>query len=215
VTLRHYSFSKWLALAAILQWFVGNGLIAAMAVVLGPAMAGSLKAALNVVGVLNVVYITMQNLLPLRLAQEIGRLGTDALAPYVRKVGSLLFLPVLSILLLVGSNAGWLVSLLYGTRANTGQITIFTQWLCAQYVLVFALTILDIVTRVLERTHLLLWNTVIGAAASCLYYPILRSYGMWGGMLCLSLITTAQITFLASCIALRLKPWNFAHASES
>ena len=83
ILIRHYHYSKWLLGTALLQWFSGNYFLLAAAALLGPVALGALRMVQNIVGLLHVLFLAMENLIPIQAAKTYYEGGVVNLRKYL------------------------------------------------------------------------------------------------------------------------------------
>ncbi|NIJ47879.1 lipopolysaccharide biosynthesis protein [Rhizomicrobium electricum] len=82
----NWAMSKWLVPSALLQWVNSNVLIFFSSFVLGTWAAGAYRATLNMVGILNVLYATLENTVPVKAAVVFRMNGLLALVRHTGKI---------------------------------------------------------------------------------------------------------------------------------
>lgn len=80
------NFTGWLAGTAVLQWFSGNYFLVAAAALLGPAPVGALRMAQQLVGLLHVLFLAIENQVPVAAALRYRNGGQQDLLNYLGKV---------------------------------------------------------------------------------------------------------------------------------
>lgn len=143
---RNAKFSSWMVLATPLQWLAGNIFILVLAAVLGPFAAGVVKAAQNVMALLNVIFAGLENVVPVEMANRLARSGLEAMRSYAIKVLGLGMIPTLSYSVFVAFFPHVMLNLFYGTNysESTNILQIFS--------LLYPLTLLTILMRFVLRT---------------------------------------------------------------
>lgn len=185
--LEHWKFSKWLVGTSALQWLSGNFFIIAAAAVLNTAAVGAVRIVQNVMGLTHVLFLAMENVVPVKAALHYKEGGWKQLRTYLFYITKRAGLVVGGILLLVAIFAEWIIGALYGQEIlqNTDQIGLTYQWIvigfCLTYVLVFISHPYRFALRTLEITQPIFVAYVIGAAFSLIAsYPMLEYFGMVG-----------------------------------
>ncbi|RMG16696.1 MAG: hypothetical protein D6730_24830 [Bacteroidetes bacterium] len=163
---RHWVFARWLGGTAVLQFFSSNYFLIAAAAVLGPAAVGALRIAQNLVGVTHVLFLAMENLIPVKAATAYHRDGLQGLQAYMWAVSLKAFLLVAVLLGGMGLLAPWLIRLLYGP-AYEGYSYLLVAY-CLLYLLVFPGYLLRYMLRTLEYTQPILGAYVLSAIFSLL-----------------------------------------------
>ncbi len=184
---KHYHFSYWLLGAAVVQWFSGNAFLLAAAALLGNSTLGALRLAQQVVGVTHVVFLAMENRVPIAAAQHFQKGAIAGLFRYLIRIVSTY--GVLILILFIGLL--WsepLLALAYSADV-VEQVMRYVPVYTGFYVLVFLATILRIALRSAQLTASIFWSYCLAALLSaCLAYPLVEHYG-WVGVL-LGLVLT-------------------------
>ena len=147
---RHWKMSTWLTGSALLMWFSGNYFVVAAGAMLGPAAVGVLRASGNVIGMFNVLFLGLENIVPQSFSKHYLLTGSSGLRSYLMKVvligGALTTLA--SILLSFFSEP--LIIAIYGEEyAGNGYILI---WYCIISIFQYCLIPFNIGLRTLENT---------------------------------------------------------------
>ncbi len=159
---RHYHFSKWLLGKALLQWFSGNAFIIAGASVLGPAAAGAVRIAQNVLGLTHVLFLSLESIIPVQAARQLFDHGYSAFAKYMHTQSLRYGLITALLLALIALSAEPLTTLLYGAEAAKWAWVI--QAYCLLYLFVYASTMAQFAIRTLEQTQSIFWGYAASAA---------------------------------------------------
>lgn len=83
---RHWILSKWLTASAVMQWMSVHYFIVVAGSLLGPVAVGALKAAQNIVGILNILFQALENIVPVAASRCFKKSGATALKRYLVKV---------------------------------------------------------------------------------------------------------------------------------
>lgn len=147
---RHWKMSNWLTGSALLMWFSGNYFVVAAAAILGPAAVGVLRASGNIIGMFNVLFLGLENIIPQSFSKRYLLTGSSGLRSYLMKLvfigGALTTLA--SILLSFFSES--LIIAIYGEEsAGNGYVLI---WYCAISIFQYFLIPFNIGLRTLENT---------------------------------------------------------------
>jgi O-antigen/teichoic acid export membrane protein len=178
----HWQDGRWLLLTALLQWFAGNYFVASSAVWIGQAALGTARMAQNIVGVLNIVLISLENTLPLSAAKSYKENGWQGLLQTLKlemKRSSPMVFLFLGAFAAMGTT---LFAFLFGTvPEGTGLII----W---GYAVVYALTFLAlplrIALRTLSKSRVIFFSYLVSALFSLAMAPVFLQYGgLWGMVL--------------------------------
>ncbi|GEM_PF-642072 len=198
----HYAFSKWLVGKALLQWLSGNAFIIAAASVLGPAAAGAVRIAQNILGLTHVLFLALESIIPLRASYHLHRNGLNAFLHYMHaqavRYGGLT-------LIILAGLALWarpIVSLLYGHGAAAWAWVV--QGYCGLYVLVFATLMAQFVIRTFEHTRPIFWGYAASATFSLFAATLMVQWWQMPGVLA-GLILSQFIPLAIYLLAIRKK----------
>ncbi len=176
---QHYHYAKWLLGTAVLQWWSGNYFLLAAAALLGPLALGAIRMVQNMMGLLHVLFIAMENLVPLRAAQQYDRGGLPALKKYLWMITWQVGALTAVLLTLIAFFAEPLLGLLYGAEQR-GYYEVVLGF-CLIYIFIFSTHPLRFALRTLGDTQPIFWAYVWGSAFSLLSaYPLVRAWSLYG-----------------------------------
>jgi O-antigen/teichoic acid export membrane protein/peptidoglycan/xylan/chitin deacetylase (PgdA/CDA1 family) len=209
VSVRHWAFSKWLLPSALMYWMTTQGFALMSGFVLGAAATGSLRAAISIVGVVNILLLALDNFAPVQAARAVHVGGPFKLRRNIARLALLTGTLVMTMVALININPGYLVHLLYGERfASIEQLV---RWLCAPASVFAISTVLVIWAGALERTRTIFISyaaaTVFTAIAA---YPLTR-YGGLAGVVAGSFLVE---TIRAAVLLVAFVRWSKAIMSE-
>lgn len=179
---RHWTFSKWLVAKSGLQWLSGNLFLIAAGSILGAAALGIVRMAQNVIGVLNILFLTIENTVPVKAADILNVEGKKNLNKFFTKLSRNSGLAVLLVLIFLAVFSKSILGLIYG------EVSLETVWVlrgfCFLYMIVFFSTIKRLHIRTLEANHQIFAAYLISAVFSILAaYPMISSWGLPGVVL--------------------------------
>jgi O-antigen/teichoic acid export membrane protein len=207
---RHWKISRWLGASALLQWVSGNLFIIAAPIYYGAAAAGVLKASQNLMGVTNIWFQGLDNIVPVETARHLRDGGLPSMLSYTRlillKWGGLTLL----FALIMGAAPGFWLKLIYSPEmAQYGYVLRLYALL---YVIVFIGGPMRAALQALEYTVPIFWSYLAMAAFAFLFaVPMAKRLGLSGSLFGLFGV---QILFqsivgaalLAKCAQLRKRP---------
>ncbi len=182
IFLRHWHFSKWLAASAGLQWISGNLFMIVSGALLGPIAVGAIKAAQNIVGIINPLMMSMENFLPRDAAIVYAEGDAIKLFNYIKAVCIKWGIILLMILTVVIVFSKWLMLFVYGKEYFTyayvlriAALTIFIGFLG---------TPIGIALRTVEKTKIIFTSFIKSSLLTViLVYPIVLIFGLAGAMI--------------------------------
>jgi O-antigen/teichoic acid export membrane protein/peptidoglycan/xylan/chitin deacetylase (PgdA/CDA1 family) len=209
VSVRHWAFSKWLLPSALMYWMTTQGFALMSGFVLGAAATGSLRAAISIIGVVNILLLALDNFAPVQAARAVHVGGPIELRRNIARLALLTGTLVVTMVALININPGYLVHLLYGERfASIEQLV---RWLCAPASVFAICTVLVIWAGALERPR----TIFISYAAAAIFttiaaYPLTR-YGGLAGVVAGSFLVE---TIRAVVLLVAFVRWSRAITSE-
>ncbi|MFT5600794.1 MAG: O-antigen/teichoic acid export membrane protein [Parvicella sp.] len=173
------NFSKYLIGTSLLQWLSGNLFLAVGASLLGTAALGAIRIAQNIVGVLNVLFLAMENIVPVRAAEVMKSEGTKSMINYIGKISKQSVIPVLLILGMLIGFRSQIITLFYGSQFQS--IDSILIGFGGLYVLVFLGTLLRFAIRTLENNKVIFLSYVLTTLFSLVMaQPLVVNYHLNG-----------------------------------
>lgn len=198
---KHWNFSKWLLARAILTYSSGNFFIIAAGTILGPVAIGAIKMGQNLHGVMNVVFLAIENHVPIVSANLYQQKGKLALYGYLKQMTlkSLLICSGLGLTVLICST--WLISNLYGNDYQEYAYVLI--WFAVINLLVCISMPFRFALRTFERTQSLFFATALSALFGLLLaYPLIETFQMNGLLFGLIMSQLIMILYLAYSVFL-------------
>ncbi|MBP6511362.1 MAG: oligosaccharide flippase family protein [Bacteroidia bacterium] len=198
--LEHWDFSKWLTVTALLQWFSGNLFIIAAGAILGPVAVGVTRMAQNIVGITHVLFLAMENIIPVRASQHQRNGGNEEMFRYLWKFALQMGAVTLTLLTTLAIFSKQIILFFYGTEFVAYQHLLIG--FCALYVIIFIGYPMRYAIRTLENTRLIFISFIATSIFSILTaYPIIRTFGLNGVLI--GLVITQLITLVLYYYSLR------------
>jgi len=176
---RHWRFSKWLTWSAIVTWASGSLFGIAAAALLGPAAAGALRAAQNVMGLTNVLFLGLENVMPVHAARHFHDGGRQRLVPYLWRMGTMAGLATAAIGAVAAAAPGFWLALLFGEQYR--EFGYLLQWFALTQVAMVIRLPLFAGLRAMEQTRAIFisycWAALFSVVAS---YPMVYYLGLTG-----------------------------------
>jgi O-antigen/teichoic acid export membrane protein len=173
------NFSKYLIGTSLLQWLSGNLFLAVGASLLGTAALGAIRIAQNIVGVLNVLFLAMENIVPVRAAEVMKSEGPKSMINYIGKISKQSVIPVLLILGMLIGFRSQIITLFYGSQFQS--IDSILIGFGGLYVLVFLGTLLRFAIRTLENNKVIFLSYVLTTLFSLVMaQPLVVNYHLNG-----------------------------------
>lgn len=210
MVIKQYNFSKWLVKSSILQFFNGNAYVLITGCFLGVAQVAYLKMAQNIVGIINPIYVFLDNHAQLYLAKTRFEKGAEACnKEYVKIVFA-----CMSCLIL-------LLSIVYIFRTNIilfiydEQPDVIYSYLTLMLVLsafTGANFLQRLIIKVRENTKVIYKSYVYSSVLSLLaVYPLITLYG---GLAAVQAMIVAQVVMLFVLLPKESKPTRIMQVEE-
>ncbi|MBL4707168.1 MAG: hypothetical protein JKY48_01840 [Flavobacteriales bacterium] len=200
----HWNFSKWLLATALLQWVSGNFFIVAAAGILSPVVVGVIRILQNIIGVLHVLFLALENYVPIRASKILQIDGIDNLGVFLRQVtwkGGVVTFLIATLIALFGEE---IIDLLY-----QGKYTEYANLLYGfafLYLLVFIGTNYRFAIRTLKQTKSIFVAYLWSVAFSLIFAKsIVQSFGIEGVIAGLILSQLIMQAYFRNSIRTKLK----------
>lgn len=201
---RHWNSSKWLTLSAIVTWISANVFTITAGVLLGPAAAGALRAARTLMGLANIFFLGLENIVPVRAARHYVDGGGKAMAPYLWRIGIFATGCTAAIGLVAAAAPTFWLTLVYGEQyAEYGYLLPLVA-----LVVVLRITRMPILSglRAMEQTRPIflshVWAALFSLSAA---YLLVDSLGLIGVPLGTATMATIQLAWLVYSFSKRLR----------
>jgi O-antigen/teichoic acid export membrane protein len=179
---RSHAISIDLGIANQLQWLVYQGAMLIGAGVVGAQAAGGVRATQNIVGPVNVAYQAMENIVPLRAAEEMKRGGLERVSAFLLHFGSFGFLVLLAFFAIAALFSRQFLTFFYGRQLHAYAGVLDLQML--YFLLTWPIRQVAFLFRTIKHTRPILIGSVVAAVVSLvLVYPAVRGFGAIGIML--------------------------------
>ena len=195
ITKRHWSFSKWAVLSAFLQWIYGNFIFFITGVVLGTTSVAILRAAQNIVSVLHVLFLGLDNFVPVQASKKYAQFGIASLREYTNKIqviGSAVTITTGAVIFIF---SGQLLGIAYG-KAYSDYAHVL-RWFSIVYIVLLLGFPLRVALRTIENTKAIFLSEVIASTFVVGFgYIILKNFGLVGALISLLLAYLIIYAFL-------------------
>jgi len=164
-----------------LQWLVYQGAMLIGADVLGAQAAGGVRATQTIIGPVNVAYQAMENIVPLRAAEEMRRGGIKRASTFLFRFGALGFVALLLFFSVAAIFSTRLLVFFYGPKLN-GYAAVFDLQML-YFLLTWPIRQVSFLFRTIKSTRPILISSIAAAVISIgLVYPAVRTFGALGIM---------------------------------
>ncbi len=162
-----------------LQWLVYQGAMLVGASVAGAQAAGGVRATQNVVGPVNIVYQAMENIVPIRAAEEMRRGGIQRAAAFLFRFGFAGFVVLLVVFSAISLVSDRFLVFFYGHQLRAYASVLNLQML--YFLLAWPVRQFTFLFRTIQHTTPILIASIVAAAISLSFvYPMVRNFSALG-----------------------------------
>ncbi len=178
---RHWRFSKWLIASSLTQWLTGNLFFVMAGAMLGVSVVGALKAAQNLMGLAHILFLGLENIIPMRATRNFVSGGYQALSKYLYHVTLLGTVVTATIALLFSIAPDFWFALLFGEQFV--QHSYLVRWYGVLYIIMFLGLPLRFGLRSIEKTQAIFIALLSAAFITIISsYPLISAFGVKGAM---------------------------------
>lgn len=171
-----------LGIANQLQWLVYQGAMLIGAGVVGAQAAGGVRATQNIIGPVNVAYQAMENIVPVKAAEEMRRGGIERASAFLFRFGAMGFVALLIFFSVAALFSRQFLTFFYGKQLHAYAAVLNLQMF--YFLLTWPIRQVSFLYRTINSTRPILIASIIAAAISVsLVYPAVHSFGALGIML--------------------------------
>lgn len=204
VSKQFWGFSKHLFFTSILQWFSGNYFIVFATGFLGPLAIGIIRIAQNLMGVLHILFLTLENLIPIEASKILKRKGKASTLYFFKqmtiKTGAVTALT----LILISTFSNFIIETIYG--AEYLKYSYVVIGFSVIYIFIFLGTIMRFVIRTFEENRIVLENYIITGIFSLLSASyLITNYELNGVLIGLALVQIISLVYTLVRLNIQLK----------
>ncbi|GBE43909.1 polysaccharide biosynthesis protein [bacterium BMS3Bbin10] len=193
---RHWYFARWLIPTAVANWCRENFVYTAIAATLGLSAVGALRAAQQLVRMVNVPIQGFDNIVPMRAGAAFAGEGFGGLVDFVDGFVLRYTAAISAMLLVIAIFGNFLLTLIYGAE-YAGY-----EHLVAAYAAIIFLylvrNVLATMLRAMETTIFEFYASISGAVlVTAGSLPLVRAFGMPGAMVALAMFECVIILSLS------------------
>ena len=176
---RHWQFSRWLGASAVLQVISSQLFLIASGFFLGTAAVGALRASQNLMGLAQILFFGLQNVIPVRAGNHYRQGGVAGLLAYVKRMTGAMELATGAIVLTFAITPEFWLSLIFGHQfAGNGSLV---RWYAMTYLVVALSFPLTGGLWALESTRpIFICYAAATAVGAAMAYPLLTYFGADG-----------------------------------
>ena len=164
-----------------LQWLVYQGAMLVGAGVVGAQAAGGVRATQTVIGPVNVAFQAMENIVPVRAAEEMRHGGIERASAFLFRFAAAGFVALLVVFSIAALFAGPFLSFFYGHQLHAYAGVLDLQML--YFLIAWPIRQVSFLFRTIKNTRpILIASTVAAVISLSLVYPAVRNFGALGIM---------------------------------
>jgi O-antigen/teichoic acid export membrane protein len=162
-----------------LQWLVYQGAILIGASIAGVQAAGGVRATQNAIGPVNIAFQAMENIVPIRAAEEMRRGGVARVTAFLFRFGLSGFIVLLIAFSLASLVSGKFLYFVYGHQLSSYARVLDLQML--YFLLAWPIRQLNFLFRTIKDTTPILISSIVAAVISLSFiYPMIRKFDAIG-----------------------------------
>lgn len=196
VAWRHWRFSRWLLGSTAVNCVRESFVNVAVGSLLGLTEVGVLRAAQQLVLIINIPLFVMHNIVPMPASLAYGERGFPGLLSYMQGFALKYFCFLCAILIVIGMSGETLLSTIYGP-AYAGYGFLVSAY--AVIMIIFLMRdFIAIMVKTTESTDFDFYASVLGAVLSLvLLYPLVSAAGLAGTLLTEALMHVGMLLMFA------------------
>ncbi len=213
VAVRHWQSSKWLLGKVLMQLASSQLFIVVAGAMLGAGAVGALRATRNLMGVVNIMFLGLGNVMPIRAARHFQSGGPRALKAYVLRMTILGELAIGAVAAVMFAAPEFWLSLAFGEEfAGYGNLL---RWWAVAYMVFFLHQPVISALRAIERTRAIFLAAALSSAFTVVMaYPLISLFDAAGAVAGIAFIQLAGFVVLLVALAGQLSKFE-ARKSKS
>lgn len=177
----HWRFGQWLLYTNLAQWGSKHYLLLMVGAALGPAALGGVRAAQNLAGLFNILFLSLDHWLPMKAGRVMKGGGWDGLKRYMLKAGGVFLAAMLPLSLALLLKASFWMEIVFG--AEYKEFAPILQGLALISLLQAANHLLSQTLRALHHPRALFFSYLLGCLVVLPATPFLLEAYLAGGYL--------------------------------
>lgn len=192
---RIFQSGKWLGAASTLHFFTEYFFVLVSGYLLGMAEVGAMRAAQNLIGVLNPILMALENFIPTNATRKYLENGLKGLNNYLKRMAIIIGAFYILIVLFITIPAKFWITLVF--TPELAEYSYVLQAFGVVYLIFFAKNMIGIWFRTKELTINVFHSLVLGALLSFLIaFPLIYAYGIAGAMTGIILTHASILIFM-------------------
>lgn len=196
VAQKHWSYSRWLLGSTLVNCAREGFVNISVGSLLGLTEVGILRAAQQLVLIINIPLFVMHNLVPMSASLAYGERGFPGLLSYMQGFALRYFCLLCAVLIAIGLLGETLLTTVYG-KGYAGHGSLVTAY--ALIMIIFLIRdFMAIMVKTTENTDYDFYASVLGALLCVLLlYPLVRTFGLAGALLNEALMHIGMLLMIA------------------
>lgn len=196
VAQRHWSFSRWLLGSTLINCVREGFVNVSVGSLLGLTEVGVLRAAQQLVLIINIPLFVMHNIVPMPASLAYGERGFPGLFSYMQGFALKYFCLLCAVLIVIGSLGEPLLTTVYGS-GYAGHGNLVTAY--AMIMIIFLIRdFIAIMVKTTENTDFDFYASVLGAILCLLLlFPLVKIFGLAGALLTEALMHVGMLIMIA------------------
>lgn len=191
---RHWLYARWLLPSAFMFALSGQAFYFAGGATLGASAVGALKAAMAVLGIINVLLLALDNFAPSQASRALFVGGTSAFHRYMRSLAAGVATLTVGVAVAIDLDPGTIVHVIYGSQYD--GLGYLVRCFSALYVVYSMSTVLVIWAAAIEAPRMIFVSYTATATFAVIFaYPLAR-FGVMGIAVGLVLSEVVRLTVL-------------------
>lgn len=192
---RHWKFSRWLGASAILQVISSQVFLIISGIILGTAAVGALRASQNLLGMAQIMFFGLQNVIPVRAGQHYRRDGVNGLVGYIKRASGGLELATGAIVLTFAVAPEFWLNLIFGDQfAGNGRLVV---WYATTYMVTgLSFPLFGGLWALESSIPIFVCYAAAAVVSIATVYPLLVNFGVDGAAAGILLTETTMVIIL-------------------
>jgi O-antigen/teichoic acid export membrane protein len=193
----HWHFSKWLIVAALMQWTSGNFFLIAAGGILGAFAVGAIKAAQYIIGITHILFQAMENFVPSNASDAFTKEGAQGLLKYLQGISLIGGIFITGIAFFAAIFSDFWFKYIYGNEyLNYSYIL---KWYSLIYFFGFFIIPISAGLRAIERTKPLFTSLFFMSLISVVFaYPLISYFGLNGVMIGILVVKLGTLIYISN-----------------
>jgi O-antigen/teichoic acid export membrane protein len=196
--IKQYYFSKWLVASSGLQFLNGNVFTLFAGAFVSMAQVGYLRMAQNIVGIINPIYVFLDNHAQLYLAKIKSEKGSEACEKAYLKIAILCMMGLGFILVIIFTFKTEIITFVYGKQS--AELNEYMVLMIFLSFITGANFLERLISKVRENTHIIFKSYIHSSILSCIsVYPLILYFEGRGAVFAMIFAQVIMLISILSC----------------